>query len=83
MDDKIDMGDSKWFNIGGYEAISKSMREQKKMIIPVLHGGIDPDKVPFYVSNVTYIQYPEDRNYLTKIINGMEGDYLHSVIINC
>ena len=73
MDDEMDMGDSKWFNIGGYEAISKSMREQKKMIIPVLYGGIDPDKVPFYVSNVTYIQYPEDPNYLTKVINGIEG----------
>ena len=55
------------------------MREQKKMIIPVLYGGIDPDKVPFYVSNGTYIQYLEDPNYLTKI-NGIEGDFLHSVI---
>ena len=35
----MDTSDSDWFNIGGYEAISKSMREQKKMIIPVLYGG--------------------------------------------
>ena len=52
------------------------MINQKKMIIPLLYGGINPDDVPFYVRNVTYIEVPKDGHYLEKIIKGIKGRHL-------
>ena len=72
-----DFLNSEWFKIGGHDAINNSMINQKKMIIPLLYGGINPDNVPFYVRNVTYIEVPKDEHYLKKIIKGIKGGYLY------